>query len=133
MAGKTRFNLADALIYAFLGGWAVITLYPFLNVAAVAMSDYAAYIRNPLLIIPQGIRFDAYRYVFTHPLIMSSYRNTIIVTIAGTALRLFLTATLAYPLSRQGLRGKPALCWGAWNAIRNGWRKLNSAWHCIKN
>jgi putative aldouronate transport system permease protein len=107
MARGTRFNFVDVVIYAILSGWAIATLYPFINVAAVAMSDYSAYIKNPLLIIPRQIRFDAYKYVFTHPLIMSSYKNTILVTIIGTFLRLFLTATLAYPLSRRGLRGKP--------------------------
>ena len=109
MARYRRFTAVDGLIYIFLAGAAAVTLYPFINVAAVAMSDYSVYLRNPLIIIPQEIQFDAYEFVFTHPLIMSSYRNTIIVTAVGTFLRLFLTTTLAYPLSRRGLRGKPII------------------------
>ena len=109
MARATKFGITDAVIYVLLAGWAVVTLYPFINVAAVAMSDFSVYLKNPLIIIPRKIRFDAYRYVFTHPLIMSSYKNTIIVTVVGTFLRLILTATLAYPLARRGLRGKPVI------------------------
>ena len=89
---RARFGITDTIIYAILSAAALITLYPFVNVAAVAMSDFSVYLKNPLIIIPRQIRFDAYRYVFTHPLILSSYRNTIIVTIAGTFLRLFLTS-----------------------------------------
>ncbi len=97
------------MIYLALSLWAAVTLYPFINVAAVAMSDFSVYLKNPLIIIPRKIRFDAYRFVFMHPLIRSSYKNTIIVTILGTSLRLVLTATFAYPLSRRGLRGKPVI------------------------
>ena len=85
--------------------FAAITLYPFLNVLATSMSDYTAYVRNPTMIIPQRINFNAYRSILRTPLIYTSYRNTLIVTLVGTAVNVVLTTLLAYPLSKPYLRG----------------------------
>jgi putative aldouronate transport system permease protein len=102
-----KLNLADVLIYVFLGLFAVITVYPFINIIAIAMSDYSVYIKNPLTIIPKKINMSAYKFVFLHPLIMNCYKNTILVTVFGTVFRMALCIITAYPLSRRGLRGKP--------------------------
>lgn len=84
---------------------AVITLYPFLNVIATSLSDYSAYVRNPTMFIPQNINLVAYRTILRAPLLYSSYRNTILVTLIGTSLNIVLTVLMAYPLSKPFLRG----------------------------
>ncbi len=83
----------------------LITLYPFLNVLATSMSEYTTFIRNPTMFFPRDINFNAYGAILRTPLIYSSYRNTVIVTLAGTALNVVLTTLMAYPLSKAWLRG----------------------------
>jgi putative aldouronate transport system permease protein len=102
-----RFSPSDLAIYGGLVLFAGLTIYPFLNVLAVSMSDYSVYLQNPMTIIPSRLTFNAYQFVFSHPLVATCYRNTVIVTLAGTAFRLVLTTLTAFPLSRAGLRGKP--------------------------
>lgn len=96
----------DIFLYGLLGMVALAMLYPFLNVFAVSISDYTSYLKNPLMIIPGKINLGAFRHVFRSSLILSSYRNTIVITVAGTFIGLFLTTLTAYPLSKKGLRGK---------------------------
>lgn len=102
-----RFSLSDIAIYGGLALFAGLTIYPFLNVLAVSISDYSVYLQNPMTIIPRRLTFNAYRFVFSHPLVATCYRNTVVVAVAGTAFRLTLTTLTAFPLSRAGLRGKP--------------------------
>ncbi|AEE95924.1 carbohydrate ABC transporter permease [Mahella australiensis] len=109
MSKKNREIAFDIVNYTLLTLIAAIMLYPFLNVIAVAFSDYSAYLENPLMIWPRRINLAAFEHVFKDPLILSSYKNTIIITIAGTLISLLLTIMTAYPLSRKDLKGKPIL------------------------
>ena len=94
----------DALIYSILAILSVCMLYPFVNVLAVSISDYSAYLENPLRIWPGKLNFRAFTYVFSSNLIASSYRNTIIIAVVGTIICLILTTLTAYPLSKKGLK-----------------------------
>lgn len=106
---RVRLRAVDVVIYGVLAVVAAVTIYPFWNVIAVSISSYSAYLDNPLLLIPRDPSFQAYQFVLTHPLIKSSYRNTIVVTLVGTAFRMTLITLTAYPLARRGLRGKRLL------------------------
>jgi len=99
----------DIIIYGLLALIAACMLYPFLNVIAVSISDYSSYLKNPLRILPGKLDFSAFEYVFSSSLILSSYRNTIIITIGGTLISLTLTILTAYPLSKKHLKGKRAI------------------------
>ncbi len=83
----------------------VTMLYPVVNTLAVSLSSFAAYAVNPTMIIPQEFNLDAYYTIFNNVLLLSSYRNTLIVTIVGTTINMLLTATTAYPLSKRNLKG----------------------------
>ena len=98
--------LSDILIYTILALIASCMLYPFLNVIAVSISDYSSYLENPTRILPGKINLGAFRYVFSSSLILSSYRNTIIITILGTLISVIVTILTAYPLSKKSLKGK---------------------------
>lgn len=52
-------------------------------------------------LFPKEISFDAYEFVFeSGKLLFTSYINSIIVTTSGTLLNLFLSAMIAFPLSK---------------------------------
>lgn len=104
-----KFNGADVLIYALLGVIALLMLYPLCNVIAVSLSSANGYANHPMMLWPHEFDATAYRWVISHHLILSSYRNTVIITVVGTLISVFLTATLAYPLSTADLQGKKTL------------------------
>jgi putative aldouronate transport system permease protein len=95
----------DVLNYVFLSLLGIITLYPILNVVAISLSDYASYVRNPLMVFPVDLDLSAYGQILTSPLLLSSYRNTIFVTVVGTILNVTITVLTAYPLAKAKIRG----------------------------
>ena len=106
---KIRYSGADAAFdivnHALLVILGLITLYPLVNVLAVSLSDYAAYVSNPIMIIPGNINFNAYARILASPLIKTSYYNTVFVTLAGTLINLFLTIITAYPVAKGKIKG----------------------------
>ena len=100
-------RIVSAIAYLFVSAVALVMLYPVLNVFAVAFSSYRSYSLNPWIFFPYDINLDAFRTVFASRLIMNSYVNTLFITVVGTILTLIITVMTAYPLSREGFRGKP--------------------------
>ncbi len=103
---KKKTDIGDVIIYSILALTALITLYPLVNLLAVSLSSRASYLRNPMMVFPREIDFGAYKMVSQNHLFWSSYRNTVIVTLGGVVVSMFLTATMAYPLSEPDLKGR---------------------------
>lgn len=97
--------LFDGLNVALMFFMMLITLYPFLNVLAVSMSDYSEYVNHPTMFYPRKFDFSAYKLMLHNPLLLSSYKNTLFIAIIGTAVNMALTLLTAYPLSKKYLRG----------------------------
>lgn len=106
---KPRLAFFDTVNYTLLTIICVAMLYPFLNVASVSFSSYSAYVNNPLMIWPQDITFGAYKEIMSRSLLWISYSNTIIVTISGVGIGIFLYILTAYPLSKRILKGRKTL------------------------
>lgn len=96
----------DIMVYVIISLVCVIMIYPFLNVIAVSLSSYSSYLKNPMMIFPTKIDLSAFKYVFTNSQVHISYVNTVIVTVAGVVIGIFLLILTAYPLSKPGLKGK---------------------------
>ncbi|NLY18258.1 MAG: carbohydrate ABC transporter permease [Clostridiaceae bacterium] len=99
---EKAFDIVNYTILSILG---IICLYPIINVFAISFSSYPAYVRHPLMIFPREIELTSYERIFTNPLLISSYKNTVFVTIVGTLNSLLLTVMTAYPLAKSKVRG----------------------------
>lgn len=83
---------------------ALITL-PFLLVIAVSVTSEDSLVQYGYRFIPHSVSFEAFRIVFKEPSIMlRGYGVTILITVIGTVIALFLTALTAYPISRRDFR-----------------------------
>lgn len=89
--------------YGFMGLYAIIALVPFLNVLAKAFSSEWALVSGKVNIVPVDFQIDTMKYVVSADLFQLSIKNSLIVTLAGTALSILLTALAAYPLSKPKL------------------------------
>lgn len=97
-------HIFDAFNTAFLLGLLVITVYPLLYVALASVSDPASVVQfRGVLLRPLGFTLDAYRLVFTNPMITIGYRNTLLYVVAGTTINLLMTCLGAYGLSRKNV------------------------------
>jgi putative aldouronate transport system permease protein len=56
-------------------------------------------------IIPKGFNVDTYKTVMSDSQFWTGYKNTILYTVVGTAINIFMTMMFAYPLSKKKLIG----------------------------
>ena len=91
------FNAVTYMVMTFV---LIVTLYPFWYVVVGSLSSMAHLIKNGFVLWPDGLHLDAYAQVFRNDLVPVAYRNTLIVTIGGTALSMLLTIMGGFVLSR---------------------------------
>ncbi len=99
----------DAFVYIGVAIAFVITLYPFVFVLSMSISDPVAVVRREIFLLPKGFSLDAYRTVLNDPVVLRSYYNTIWYTGVGTALNLVFTVMAAYPLSKRNFSARRVL------------------------
>lgn len=97
--------LFRVLGYVLLFSFGMLCVTPFYLIGISSLASEPSLIRNGFRMIPEEFSLDAYRLVFTNPVrIGRAYLNTIFVTLAGTALSLFLTTLTGYVLSRRDFK-----------------------------
>jgi len=89
----------------------VVTVYPFFNIIARSFSSEAYIVSGQVDLVPRGFNLTTYRIVLSDPLFWINYRNTVVYTVVGTLISMFLTTCYAYVLSKKQLRGRPVLVW----------------------
>ncbi|MEN6316112.1 MAG: carbohydrate ABC transporter permease [Clostridiaceae bacterium] len=83
----------------------IVTIYPLLYVAFASLSDGVQLMAHAgALYKPLGFTLAAYKAVFSNIYILTGYRNTLFIVIAGLAVNLSLTSLGAYALSRKSLK-----------------------------
>ncbi len=96
----------DVFNYVFLSLVALTTIAPFIYIIGASFATELELAQRPLLIIPHDISFNAYEYIFSTNKILSGFKNSIFITVAGTLINLFFTVTMAYAISKPRLRGR---------------------------
>ena len=96
-------RIFDIVVYILLFLVAMVTIVPFLQVVTISLSPPEVVASYGLYLIPTKIDLEGYRSIFKYKLLWTSYRNTIVRTLFGTALSMFLYVIAAYPLSKKYL------------------------------
>ncbi len=78
-----------------------VTLYPFLYVVSVSISDGGAVARGEVYVFPKGLSLDAFGMVTKYKQLWTSYGNTFLYTLLGTICNIVFTCLGAYPLSKR--------------------------------
>lgn len=105
--GEHIFRVCNTL---FLSTLMIATMYPILYVAFASFSEPALMMAHKgILWKPLGFSFETYAAVFSNPMILLGYRNTLFIVIIGVALNLLLTSFAAYALSRKTLQYRKPL------------------------
>ena len=99
-------RIFDVCNYIILTLVALTTIAPFIYIIGASFATELELAQRPLLIIPHDISFNAYEYIFSTNKIVSGFKNSIIITVAGTLINLFFTVTMAYAISKPRLRGR---------------------------
>lgn len=81
-------------------------LLPFLYIIASSLSAPEALIRGEVTFWPIGFNLANYEVVMQNQVFWRSFGVTLFVVAVGTALNMLMTVITAYPLAKQGLRGR---------------------------
>ena len=88
----------------------VATIYPLIYVVSSSISSPYDLMAGRVWLFPHNINFDGYAVVFGYGRIWDGLKNSILITVVGTFINLFMTIIAAYPLSRKDLKlRKPIL------------------------
>ncbi len=93
--------LLDVIIYVSLILLMIITLYPIIYIFSVSVSSTTAYESGRVLLLPVEFNLEAYKVVLKAGTVPRSFLNSVIYTVVYTVVSLFMTTTMAYPLSRS--------------------------------
>ncbi len=106
-AAKTRNTVTKAITYALLTVWAIVVLFPFYWMLLTSVKSYSAYNSE---YIPQLFTLSPtlqnYVDAFTSVPLADYFANTLIFTVATTAIMLFVTILAAFAFARLEFRGK---------------------------
>lgn len=100
---QKRFGVADLLLYAVLGVFAFLTIYPFWSLIVISFSESDAYYASQYHLIPNSFTLEAYNLTFENPQFLRSLLISIGVTSAGTFNSIFWTIIMGYFLSKKGV------------------------------
>ncbi|MFH5184278.1 carbohydrate ABC transporter permease [Paenibacillus sp. TAB 01] len=102
-------RLLYGLLYLFLAFLAVLTLFPFVNVLATSLSGSRAISSGEVFLWPKDVTFASFDNLIQDGQLLVAMKNTVLITVVGTALNIFTTIIAAYPLSRKRLKGRNVL------------------------
>ncbi len=92
------FDILIKLVMIFV---VIITLYPFIYVLSMSLSEPINVVRRSVWLFPKGLSFEAYITILENQRIWLSYYNTIWYTVVGTIINIIMTIIAAYPLSKK--------------------------------
>ena len=103
------YRVFQAVNAAILTVVVALTLYPFVNIVARSFSG-EHYIRSGKVNLwPRGFNLTTYKTVMSDSMFWTNYRNTVVYTVAATAISIVLTTCYAYVLSKKHLKGRGTL------------------------
>jgi len=94
------FNVVALLLIVF------VTFYPFLNMVAQSFSSEGNINAGRVNLIPRGFNIQTYKVVMADSTFWTSYKNTVLYTVAATTISMVLTTAFAYAISKRHLKGR---------------------------
>ncbi|WP_058302489.1 carbohydrate ABC transporter permease [Gorillibacterium timonense] len=106
---KARISWFDLTIVCVISLISLTVILPFLYIIAVSFSHPAQSMSGEFFIWPRDWTLDAYKYLLSASTFLRSLKNSVIITVMGTALSLTVSIMLAYTLSKKHVPGRKAM------------------------
>lgn len=106
MAGKKKVSSFHIITILVLSILAIVTIFPFYYVFIVSFSSLEAISSHVPYLFPYVFDTEGYRMVFSEPRFLTSFLNSVFVTVAGTVINMLLSVFGAYALSKKRLAGR---------------------------
>ncbi len=99
--GEALFDGINITIMILL---AFVTIYPMYYVLCASVSNNVELLASPgVLWFPKGFTLGAYKLAFSHPLLLSGYKNILIILVVSLPLNIILTLFCGYFLAAKNV------------------------------
>lgn len=99
----------DIVLYTVCSIILLMVLYPLYFIIIASFSNPTEVANGKVWLWPSQFTLDGYKEILKHQDIWLGYKNTILYTIVGTAIGLFVNIPAAYALSRKDLIGRKVI------------------------
>lgn len=103
---RKSMTAGDWLNYSLLGLIAIVSLFPFLYVVSLSLTDPATYTPLKFYLLPDKWSLASYEYILATDSFANSLKSTTFITVVGTVLNLIITFTMAYGLTKKWVLGR---------------------------
>ncbi|NHN29018.1 carbohydrate ABC transporter permease [Paenibacillus agricola] len=101
-----KMAVGDWANYALLGLIAISSLFPFLYIVSISLTDPEAYVPLKFYLLPDKWSFASYAYILSTPSFLNALKSTTFITVVGTVLNILITFTMAYGLTKKWVPGR---------------------------
>ena len=109
-ASQRKAKVIKGVTYGFLGFWGVLVLFPFYWMVLTSVKNYSSYNSEYIpKLFTLSPTLQNYVDAFTGVPLAGYFINTLIFTVATTAIMLVVTVLAAYAFARLEFRGKDIL------------------------
>ncbi len=103
---KSKWTVGQIVLIAVIFLFVLSCVLPFLNVIAISFSSKSAILRGDVSFWPVEFESKSYEVIFSDKTMIDCLFYTIKLTVIYTAMAMVLTILMAYPLTKQRLRGR---------------------------
>lgn len=100
--GERRFKAFNNVFLVIVG---LVCLLPYINLLAKSLSKEAYVVSGDVTFWPIGFTTDAYRILISNRYFTTAFRNSVLVTVAGTIVHTFFTLCVGYFCSKEHIPG----------------------------
>ncbi|MBD2867327.1 carbohydrate ABC transporter permease [Paenibacillus arenilitoris] len=101
--GEKLFYGMNYIVLLLLG---LSCLLPLVHILALSMSDAHSILSGKVSLLPVGFTMESFQSLFQGTRMMDSFKNSVVITVVGTALAMIVTVLTAYPLARKYFIGR---------------------------
>lgn len=99
-------RILDGIIFVIMFLLLTLAVYPLYFVVIASFSDPGQVIAGKVILWPKGFTLAGYQRVLGYAKLWNGYRNTLIYTVAHTAVAVLVTLLAGFALSRRTLPGR---------------------------
>ncbi|MDH6365316.1 multiple sugar transport system permease protein [Enterococcus sp. PF1-24] len=113
MKGKKREQILKGILYAILIIYAGLTFYPFIWAIAASFKPYAEIVSGDMGLIPKTFTLGNFEYVLGRSSLFTRwFLNSVIISVIGTVINIFLNTMAGYALARLNFPGRERIYYG---------------------
>lgn len=106
-------SVMKVILYSILLIYAAATLYPFLWAIAASFKPLNEIVGGDLTLLPKNFTTNNYQYIFGRSSLFTQwFVNSVIVSVIGTTINIFLNTMAGYALARLKFPGRERIYYG---------------------